>query len=167
MSIKPITVAQHERALVWKNGAFWRVLEPGVHWLIAPLARLSVETYDLVVPEFEHKRLDFLVKEERATVERCFDIVELALGEDPGPPPSYQPGVVSRWTLGDLDHLLACLRHGPRGHAGVPGRAAALLGFGRAFLGPARSEVLRWSDPHPAAREARLWLRALGASTSR
>jgi hypothetical protein len=29
MSIKRVTIAQHERALVWKNGIFWRVLEPG------------------------------------------------------------------------------------------------------------------------------------------
>ena len=77
MSTKRITIAQHERALVWKNGAFWRVLEPGVHWLFAPLARLSVEKYDLTVPEFEHARVDFLVKEARATVERYFDVVEL------------------------------------------------------------------------------------------
>ncbi len=77
MSIKRITIAQHERALVWKNGAFWRVLEPGVHWLFAPLARLSVEKYDLTVPEFEHARVDFLVKEARDTVERYFEVIEL------------------------------------------------------------------------------------------
>lgn len=77
MSIKRVTIAQHERALVWKNGIFWRVLEPGVHWLAAPLARLDVQRFDIGVAEFEHARADFLVKEERATVERHFQVIEL------------------------------------------------------------------------------------------
>jgi len=77
MSIKRVTIAQHERALVWKNGIFWRVLAPGVHWLGARLARIEVQRYDIGVPEFEHARTDLLLKEERSTVERHFEVVEL------------------------------------------------------------------------------------------
>jgi regulator of protease activity HflC (stomatin/prohibitin superfamily) len=36
-----------------------------------------VQVYDLSVPEFEHPRVDFLVKEARATIEKYFTIVEL------------------------------------------------------------------------------------------
>lgn len=77
MTIKRIIVAQHERALVWKNKTFAGVLEPGKHWLTAPFSDLAIQLYDLTVPEFEHPRVDFLVKEARPVMERYFDIVEL------------------------------------------------------------------------------------------
>ena len=75
--LKRVTVAQHERALVWKNRSFERVLEPGVHWIFEPLARVEVQTYDLTVPEFEHPRVDFLVQDAREMVERNFQLIEL------------------------------------------------------------------------------------------
>ncbi len=81
MTIKRITVAQHERALVWKNKTFAGVLEPGKHWLIAPMSDVQAQLYDLTVPEFEHARVDFLVKEARATMEKYFHIVELTDSE--------------------------------------------------------------------------------------
>jgi regulator of protease activity HflC (stomatin/prohibitin superfamily) len=77
MTIKRIIVAQHERALVWKNKTFAGVLEPGKHWLTAPFSDVAIQLYDLTVPEFEHPRVDFLVKEARPVMERYFDIVEL------------------------------------------------------------------------------------------
>ena len=77
MTIKRITVAQHERALVWKNKTFAGVLEPGKHWLIAPMSDVQAQLYDLTVPEFEHTRVDFLIKEASATMQKYFDIVEL------------------------------------------------------------------------------------------
>jgi regulator of protease activity HflC (stomatin/prohibitin superfamily) len=77
MTIKRITVAQHERALVWKNKTFAGVLEPGKHWLIAPMSDVQAQLYDLTVPEFEHARVDFLIKEASATMQKYFDIVEL------------------------------------------------------------------------------------------
>jgi regulator of protease activity HflC (stomatin/prohibitin superfamily) len=81
MTIMRITVAQHERALVWKNKTFAGVLEPGKHWLIAPMSDVQAQLYDLTVPEFEHPRVDFLMKEARATMEKHFDIVELTDSE--------------------------------------------------------------------------------------
>jgi regulator of protease activity HflC (stomatin/prohibitin superfamily) len=74
---KRVTVAQHERALVWKNRSFERVLKPGVYWLFEPFARIEVHTYDLAVPEFEHARVDFLVKEAREVIDQHFQVIEL------------------------------------------------------------------------------------------
>ena len=81
MTIQRITVAQHERALVWKNKTFAGVLEPGKHWLITPMSDVQAQLYDLTVPEFDHPRVDFLVKEARSTMEKYFDIVELTESE--------------------------------------------------------------------------------------
>ena len=81
MTIKRVTVAQHERALVWKNKTFAGVLEPGKHWLIEPMSDIQAQLYDLTVPEFEHARVDFLVKEARAAMEKHFDIIELTESE--------------------------------------------------------------------------------------
>src|SRR5215471_14555891 len=77
MTIKRVAVAQHERALVWKNKTFAGVLEPGKHWLIAPMSDVLAQLCDLTVPEFEHARVDFMLKEARETMEKYFDIVEL------------------------------------------------------------------------------------------
>src|SRR5262249_21236302 len=81
MTMKRIAVAQHERALVWKNKTFAGVLEPGKHWLIAPMSDVEAHLFDLTVPEFQHARVDFLMKEARATMEKYFDIVELTENE--------------------------------------------------------------------------------------
>lgn len=77
LNIQRVVVAQHERALVWKNKAFAGVLEPGVRWLMQPFARTDVQVYDLTVPEFENARADFLVKEAREVIEPYLQVVEL------------------------------------------------------------------------------------------
>jgi len=53
------------------------ILEPGVRWVVQPFTRIAVQLYDLSVPEFEHPRLDELLKQARATMERHLQIVEL------------------------------------------------------------------------------------------
>jgi len=75
--MKRLTIAQYERALVWKNKSFAGVLEPGTRVLFAPFKRIDVQTYDLTVPEFEHPRVDFLISEARAEIEKYFQVVEL------------------------------------------------------------------------------------------
>jgi len=77
LGVKRITIAQHERGLVFRNRSFKTVLEPGVYRIFDPANRTEVQVYDLTVPEFEHARVDFLVKEARATIEKYFTIVEL------------------------------------------------------------------------------------------
>jgi regulator of protease activity HflC (stomatin/prohibitin superfamily) len=74
---KRITIAQHERGLVFRNRSFKTILEPGVVLIFDPLKRTEVQVCDLTVPEFEHARVDFLVKESRALIDRYFTIVEL------------------------------------------------------------------------------------------
>jgi regulator of protease activity HflC (stomatin/prohibitin superfamily) len=81
MTMKRVWIAQHERALVWENKMFSGVLEPGKHWLIKLFGTVEYQVYDLTVPEFEHPRVDFLVKEARPTMENHFHIVELADSE--------------------------------------------------------------------------------------
>ena len=78
LGFKRITIAQHERGLVFRNRSFETILEPGVHWLFGPLARIDVQVYDLAVPEFEHPRVDFMIKETRETIDRHFTVVELS-----------------------------------------------------------------------------------------
>lgn len=70
-------IAQSERALLWRQGRFVGILEPGVRWVVQPFARIAVHLYDLNVPEFEHPRLDELLAQARTTMERHFQIVEL------------------------------------------------------------------------------------------
>src|SRR5450755_3385238 len=68
LGIMRITIAQHERGLVFRNRSFKTILEPGVYRIFDPFKLSQVQVYDLTVPEFEHARVDFLVKEARATM---------------------------------------------------------------------------------------------------
>ena len=77
LGFKRVTIAQHERGLVFRNRSFKTILEPGVYRIFDPLKRVEVQVYDLTVTEFEHARSDFLVKEARVTIEKYFTIVEL------------------------------------------------------------------------------------------
>ena len=60
-----LTIAQSERALLWRQGRFVGILEPGVRWVVQPFASIAVQLYDLRVPEFEHPRLDELLTQAR------------------------------------------------------------------------------------------------------
>jgi hypothetical protein len=73
-----LTIAQSERALLWRRGRFAGILEPGVRWILQPFECIAVQLYDSRVPEFEHPRIDELLTQARATMERHFHIVELA-----------------------------------------------------------------------------------------
>jgi regulator of protease activity HflC (stomatin/prohibitin superfamily) len=77
LGVKRVTIAQHERGLKFRNRSFKAILEPGVYRIFDPFKRTEVQVYDLTIPEFEHARVDFLVKDARATMERHFTIVEL------------------------------------------------------------------------------------------
>ena len=78
---KRITIAQHERGLLFRNRSFETVLEPGVHRIFDPLKRTEVQVYDLTVPEFEHPRVDFLLEEARETVSQYFVVVQIGNSE--------------------------------------------------------------------------------------
>lgn len=80
-AIKRITIAQHERGLLFRNRSFEAVLEPGVHRIFDPLKRTAVQVYDLTVPEFEHPRVDFLLEEAREMVSKYFTVEEIGSSE--------------------------------------------------------------------------------------
>ena len=77
MGMKRITIAQYERGLLFRNRSFEAVMEPGVHWMFDPLNRSEIKVYDVTVAEFEHSRIDVLITEARALIERHLMIVEL------------------------------------------------------------------------------------------
>jgi hypothetical protein len=77
MGMKRITIAQYERGLLFRNRSFETVMAPGVHWMFDPLNRIEITVYDVAVAEFEHPRVDVLISEARALIERHFMIVEL------------------------------------------------------------------------------------------
>ncbi len=73
----------------------------------------------------------------------------------------YRTGVVTRWFLGDCDHLLAVWLHRRRNLSlplGFPGRFATLWNFVKAFGHSTRSEVWDSKDVRPALREFRTYL---------
>ncbi len=77
MGLKRVTIAQYERGLLFRNRGFEAVMEPGVHWLFDPWNRREVKVYDVTVPEFEHPRMDVLLKDARALIEPYVMLVEL------------------------------------------------------------------------------------------
>jgi hypothetical protein len=77
MGMKRITIAQHERGLLFRDRSFEAVMTPGVHWLFDPLNRAEIKVYDVTVAEFEHPRVDVLITEARALIERHLMVVEL------------------------------------------------------------------------------------------
>jgi len=90
-------------------------------------------------------------------------LAHLAMGEPVEPVFSYAVGVRSRWLLGDLDHLTACLlksRKKLQLPPGFPGRWQTLLEFFRWNPSRTRLEVLRRDDPRPFLLELKEYVKA-------
>lgn len=75
--IKRVTVKKNERGLLLRNGDFERVLQPGTHWLFAPIDTLVVERFALEQPAFTHGLADYLLAKEPGVVAAEFLRVEL------------------------------------------------------------------------------------------
>lgn len=85
-------------------------------------------------------------------------MLALFRGEDPPATPA-RAGVRTRWLLGDLDHLLICLRRPAlRRELGV-GVGGLLLNFARSFVDGTRHEIARRGDWRPFARDLAAWWR--------
>jgi predicted ATP-grasp superfamily ATP-dependent carboligase len=88
----------------------------------------------------------------------------LALGSRPAPVTTYESGMRLRWEWGDVDHLLACVRHSVRKN-GLSNndlgrrRIHAISQFLGSFRPSNRLEVFRLSDPGPFIRETKDWFR--------
>jgi regulator of protease activity HflC (stomatin/prohibitin superfamily) len=74
---KRVTVKKNERGLLLRNGDFERVLQPGTHWLFAPIDTLRVELFALEQPAFTHGLADYLMAKEPGVVAAEFVRVEL------------------------------------------------------------------------------------------
>jgi predicted ATP-grasp superfamily ATP-dependent carboligase len=75
---------------------------------------------------------------------------------------NYRVGVRSRWWWGDVDHLIARLRHSRETLAlppDAPGRWRAVRDFLTRHTDVDREEILRREDPRPFFRETVQWFR--------
>lgn len=88
-------------------------------------------------------------------------LVGCCLGERPVRS-SYRVGVRNRWWWGDVDHLLARLRHTDAElglPSDAPSRGKVVRDFLKVWRPGDRNEVLRLDDPFPFVRETVDWLR--------
>jgi predicted ATP-grasp superfamily ATP-dependent carboligase len=102
-----------------------------------------------------------------AGVDFPFLSCQLALGQRPDVPATYEVGARSRWLLGDLDHLLIRLLRSDRDLPDtVPSKRQTLVNFLKAAAPGLRHEVFRRDDPRPAFYELREYVKALTGSTA-
>lgn len=90
-------------------------------------------------------------------------LIEVASGEKPQPVTTYNPSVQSRWFWGDINHIIARLRHSDAALAlppGSPSRIRALVDFLRQDS-DMRNEVFRLNDFRPFWRESIQWFQDL------
>ncbi|MCD2340549.1 slipin family protein [Ideonella azotifigens] len=72
-----VVVKKNERGLLFRNGDFERVLQPGRHRVFSWFDELRVETFAIDQPAFSHQLADYLMAKEPAVVEQEFVRVEL------------------------------------------------------------------------------------------
>jgi predicted ATP-grasp superfamily ATP-dependent carboligase len=87
-------------------------------------------------------------------------LVGCALGQRPARP-SYRCGVRNRWWWGDVDHVVARLRHSASDLGlpeDAPSRWKVVCDFLHLWRPGDRNEVLRLDDPRPFLRETIDWL---------
>lgn len=89
-------------------------------------------------------------------------LVNAALGNPAPTPPTYRAGVRLRWWWGDVNHLLARLRHSPDRLSlppNAPSRGRLIRDF-LAWRARDRNETLRLDDPKPFLIDTMQWLKA-------
>jgi hypothetical protein len=89
-------------------------------------------------------------------------LLDAAAGTPRPPVLRWKLGVRSRWWWGDVDQLLARLRHSAARldlAPGEPGRLGALARFLLLWRPGDRNEILRLDDPRPFLRETAAWFR--------
>src|SRR6516162_1760903 len=60
--IKLIKIRMYELGLLFRDGEFRGILEPGWHWLFHPLSRVKVDVVSQRAPWLFHEKLDVIVK---------------------------------------------------------------------------------------------------------
>ena len=89
-------------------------------------------------------------------------LVGAALGNFPEQPPAYRAGVRLRWWWGDVNHLLARLRHSGE-RLSLPPNAPTRAALVRDFLAlrrADRNETFRADDPRPFLVDTLEWIKA-------
>jgi len=76
---KRVNIAHNERGVKLRYGSFEAVLEPGTHNVFG--GQVEVQLCNLAVAEFDHPRVDILIKDSRERLARHFMIVELGEAE--------------------------------------------------------------------------------------
>ncbi len=76
--LKRFSVKKNERGLLFCEGDFVSILEPGVHQRLDLHNRLTVETFSLNTPRFEHRLAGYLRQSEPAVVDQYFERMDLA-----------------------------------------------------------------------------------------
>lgn len=76
-----VLVKDGERALLLRDGRYVRALEPGLHRLFDPLARLKVETFGVVRAEFPAERFAVIKAERPDLAAKLFTAVETRADE--------------------------------------------------------------------------------------
>jgi len=70
-------ITEHRLGLLYVEGQCLAVLKPGLHAYWQFNRKISIEVYDLSVPEFKHRVTDFLIKDYPAEIADYFIQVEL------------------------------------------------------------------------------------------
>jgi predicted ATP-grasp superfamily ATP-dependent carboligase len=89
-------------------------------------------------------------------------LVRLALGEEVNPVREWRVGISNRWGWGEMNHLIARLRHSREDLGlppGTPGIGRAVLDAMTVWRPGQRGAVFRFSDPVPSVRESIAWVR--------
>lgn len=81
LGIKRVVVGDGERALLYKNRRFERVLGPGVTWVWDLLARSEVRIFDLAAVEYAGKDVEVLVQRLGAALADTFVLADVAVTE--------------------------------------------------------------------------------------
>ncbi len=79
--VRKFIVRKHERGLLYRDGDFIQFLAPGTYRFADARGRYAVERFDITKPGFEHRLVDYLLKEERDDVECLFRVVETGADE--------------------------------------------------------------------------------------
>ncbi|HEO1756804.1 slipin family protein [Pseudomonas aeruginosa] len=79
--LKRFIVKKNERGLLYSEGDFLAVLEPGSYRRFDPYDRLSLESFSLNTPQFEHRLAGYLRQCEPQLVERYFTRMDLGDNE--------------------------------------------------------------------------------------
>lgn len=74
--LKRIKIADNEKALLFKNNSFIKVLEPGRHLFFDFLGNLTAQVYDVTNPKFEHRLGKFLTQIYPVLTEKYVDVYE-------------------------------------------------------------------------------------------